>query len=183
MKSELLGVRGPSCAALRGAASHRMSAERWALLALAGELCSSLLELECNRHLGLENASRRTSSACLFPFEQARSDVVGCYCLLRGKRLSVLRGGITRRLAMCVFGCLFLYAHAFAGPVIRLPFAVVCRNLPFCVSVPRPFAVVGAISRFACFVLRPLAVLRPPFPVSPRSPSPVIRLPFVVYFC
>ena len=140
----------------------RPSAERWALLALAGELCSSSLELECNRHLGLENASRRTSSPCLFLFEQARLAVVGCDCLLRGKRLSVQRGGITRRscwflqvvvvalLCVNVCGCFIICLRvcrlraisfcsvccsgsSFSFPVWCLAFAVSRRRLPFAV--------------------------------------------------
>ena len=127
MKSAVLGVGSQAVLPLRGATSHRTSAERWALLALAGELCSSSLELECNRRLMLENASRRTLSPCLFRFEQARLAVAGCDCMLREKRRLVRRGGNTRRRScrslkavvvvwvMCVIVLLLFYAYAFAG--------------------------------------------------------------------
>jgi hypothetical protein len=88
MKSAVLGVGSQAVLPLRGAARALNDGRCWHW---PGELCSSSLELECNRRLMLENASRRTLSPCLFRFEQARLAVVGCDCVLRGKRLLAAR--------------------------------------------------------------------------------------------
>ena len=56
MKSAVLGVARQAVLHCAVPQATVTSTERWALLELAGELCSSSLELECKRRLMLENA-------------------------------------------------------------------------------------------------------------------------------